>query len=130
MKSSTLLLDSESASDSDYNDDDGVGYLTIEYNGRTYMPYGTLKGSLKEKNIDKCIGYRIQDENSSSIVGKDNKDIRIYTLVDDKDNNFLMEYYIGTNLMNQPSFYRAIDTKGKNISVPNYIENLGYNYWK
>ena len=28
------------------------------------MPYGTLKGSLKAKDIDKCIGYIIQDENS------------------------------------------------------------------
>ena len=110
--------------------DNGVGYLTIEYNGRTYMPYGTLKGSLKEKDIDKCIGYIIQNENSSSIIDKDNKDTRIYTLIDDKENNFLMEYYIGTDLMNQPSFYRAIDTKNKDINIPKFIDSLDYNYWK
>ena len=110
--------------------DDSAGYLTIEYNGRTYMPYGTLKGSLKEKDIDKCIGYIIQNENSSSIIDKDNKDTRIYTLIDDKENNFLMEYYIGTDLMNQPSFYRAIDTKNKDINIPKFIDSLDYNYWK
>ena len=109
--------------------DDGAGYLTIEYNGRIYMPYGTLKGSLKEKDIDKCIGYIIQNENSSSIIEKDNKDTRIYTLIDDKENNFLMEYYIGTDLMNQPSFYRAIDTKGEDIIIPNCISSLNYSYW-
>ena len=110
--------------------DDSAGYLTIEYNERTYMPYGTLKGSLKEKDIDKCIGYIIQNENSSSIIDKDNKDTRIYTLIDDKENNFLMEYYIGTDLMNQPSFYRAIDTKNKDINIPKFIDSLDYNYWK
>lgn len=110
--------------------DDGAGYLTIEYNGRTYMPYGTLKGLLKEKDIDKCIGYIIQNENSSSIIDKDNKDTRVYTLIDDKENNFLMEYYIGTDLMNQPSFHRAIDTKNKDINIPKFIDSLDYNYWK
>ena len=110
--------------------DDGSEYLTIEYNGRTYMPYGTLKGSLKEKDIDKCIGYIIQNENSSSIIDKDNKDNRIYKFIDDKENNFLMEYYIGTDLMDQPSFYRAIDTKNNDINIPKFIDSLDYNYWK
>jgi hypothetical protein len=41
-----------------------------------------------------------------------------------------MEYYIGTTLMNQPSFWRAIDTKGKDIVIPDYIDLLDYTYWK
>ena len=110
------------------NDDDG--YLTFEYNGRTYMPYGIQKGLLKEKDLDKCIGYIIQDENSSTVLDLDNKDTRIYTLSDDKDNDFLMEYYIATNLMNDPIFYRAIDTKDKDIHIPSIIESLGYSYWE
>ena len=109
--------------------DDNAGYLAIEYEGRTYMPYGTLKGTIKEKNIDKCIGYIIQDENSSSVEDENNKDTRIYTLTDDKEHNFLMEYYIGTNLMNPQTFYRAIDTKDKDINIPIFIESLKYNYW-
>ena len=65
------------------------------------MPYGSLKGVIKGKDIDKCIGYIIQDENSSSIVDKDNKDTRIYTLSEDKD-----------------------------IIMPRYIDDLNNNYWK
>lgn len=114
----------------DESDPNESGYLTFEYNGRTYMPYGSLKGTIKEEDIDKCIGYIIQDENSSSVVDKNDKNTRIYTLSSDKDNNFLMEYYIGTTLMNQPSFYRAIDTKNKNITIPKFINDLDYYYWK
>ena len=109
---------------------DNASYLIFEYNGRTYMPYGELKGVLKSNDIDKCIGYIIQDENSSSIVDKNNKDTKIYTLTEDRENNFLMEYYIGTSLMNQPIFYRAIDTKGKDINIPKIIDDTNHNYWK
>lgn len=109
--------------------DDNAGYFTIEYNGRTYMPYGTIKGVMKSTDIDKCIGYIVQDENTASVVDPNDKDTRIYTLTADKENNFLMEYYIGTTLMNQPSFYRAVDTRGKVIFVPEFIDSLEYNYW-
>ena len=112
----------------DKNDDD-AGYGMIEYNGRKYMPYGTLKGIINNTDIDKCIGYVIQDENNTSMPDKNNKDERIYTLTVDKENNFLMEYYIGKTLMNQPSFYRAVDTKETNITIPEYIDSLEYNYW-
>ena len=132
MKYPELGKDAIAFKTSNYVDEinDSDGYLAIEYNNRIYLPFGTLKGFIKEKYLDKCIGYIIQDENSSSVVNKDNKDTRIYTLTDDKENNFLMEYYIGTNLMNQPNFYRAIDTKGKDINVPKIINSLNYNYWK
>lgn len=85
---------------------------------------------MKNKNINKCIGYIIQNENSSSITDKDNKDIRVYTLIEDANENYLMIYDIKTKEMNQPDFYRAIDTKNKKINTPNYIESLEYNYWK
>lgn len=82
--------------------DDNAGYGTIVYNGRIYIPYGTIKNSIKSKDIKKCIGYIIQNENSSSVVDLNDKNTRIYTLVDDPDENYLMDYYIGTTLMNQP----------------------------
>ena len=112
------------------DESDGDSYGTIEYNGRTYMPYGTLKGFIRSDDISECIGYIIQNENSSSIVDLDDKDTRVYTLADDPDENYLMEYYIGTTLMNQPAFWRAVDTKGKEIDTPKYIESLDYGYWK
>lgn len=110
--------------------DDKAKYGTIEYNGRTYLPYGTLKGVIKSKNINECIGYIVKNENSSSIVDDNNKDTRVYTLMEDSNENYLMIYYIGTKVMNQPDFWRAIDTKGKKIDTPNYIDSLEYNYWK
>ena len=111
-----------------YNDDEG--YMTIEYNGRTYRPYGTQKGIMQTSDIDKCIGYIIQDENISSVVDLTNKDTRIYTLTDDKDNNYLLEYYVASELMNNPTFWRATDTRGKKIHTPKIIDSLGYDYWK
>ena len=102
----------------DENDDDAA-YRTIEYKDRIYMPYGTIKKTVRSSDIDKCIGYIEED-----------KDTRIYTLKADENNNFLMEYYIGTTLMNQPVFYRAVDTNGVDIDVPKYILSLDYNYWR
>ena len=40
-----------------------------------------------------------------------------------------MVYYIGESLMNQPDFYRALDTKDKNIEIPNFIDKEDYEYW-
>lgn len=37
--------------------------------------------------------------------------------------------YTRETLMNQPDFFRAVDTKGKKIDTPNYIDSLNYNYW-
>lgn len=125
MKYPELKKDAIAFEQNNYVDekDDNAGYLTIEYNGRIYLPYGTLNGTLKEENIKGCIGYIMEDDIND-------KDTRIYTLVEDKDVNFLLEYYIGSNLMNQPIFYRAIDTKDKDINIPKYIDDLEYNYWK
>ena len=108
--------------------DNDAKYGTIEYNGRTYMPYGTLKGVIKSQNINKCIGYIIADESSSSIVDENDRDTRVYTLIEDANENYLMIYTRET-LMNQPDFFRAVDTKGKKIDTPNYIDSLNYNYW-
>lgn len=113
----------------DKSDDDAM-YGTIEYNGRTYMPYGTLKHSLKRKDIRACIGYIVQDDNSSSVVDENDKDTRVYTLAEDADENYLMIYYIGTTFMNQPDFWRAVDTKNNEIDSPSYIESLDYGFWE
>lgn len=95
------------------SDIDDTLYGSLNYNDRIYIPYGTLKGQIKTKDIKNCIGYIIQDENSSSTTNLNDKDTRVYTLANDKDENFLMVYYIGESLMNQPDFYRALDTKIK-----------------
>ena len=104
----------------DITDNDSL-YATFEYNGRTYMGYGTLNGSMKEKNINSCIGYLVQDGDTTT-------DIRVYTLTDNMDNDYLMTYVDG--VMNQPFFWRAVDTCGTTIDTPKYIESLGYSSWE
>ena len=108
---------------------DGAGYLTIEYNGRVYLPYGTLKTYLQNNSIDQCIGYIVQTEKNSSIPNENDTDYRVYTLVDDPNHQYLMVYYINSSLMNQPDFYRAMDTKNKTIKTPKYIGSLDYSFW-
>lgn len=75
-------------------DKNGDGYATIEYDGNTYVPFGTLKGTISRKDVDECIGYIIMDEEISSIPDSDNKDTRLYTLKDDPDHIFIMDYYV------------------------------------
>ena len=41
----------ETANYTDENTNEG--YLIVEYNGRTYLPYWIQKGTIKEKYIDK-----------------------------------------------------------------------------
>lgn len=40
-----------------------------------------------------------------------------------------MNYYVN-GMMEQPDFYRAIDTVGVDVHTPNYIESLDYDIWK
>jgi hypothetical protein len=108
---------------------DGDSFGTIEYNGRTYIAYGTINDKYKQSCIESCIGYIIQDEHSSSVVDLNNTGRRIYSLSGDSEHNFLMDYDDSVKLMNQPGFFRAIDTNGKDIDIPDYIDPLGYEIW-
>lgn len=36
---------------------------------------------------------------------------------------------LGGSFMDQPSFFRALDTKDKQIATPKFIESLDYNIW-
>ena len=95
---------------------------SIEYNGRTYIWYGTLKGKIDGDDVGRCLGYIVQD-------GVVMKDARIFLLNADPDANYLVRISIG-GVMEQPDFFRALDSKGETISTPPYIENLGSSYWK
>jgi len=88
------------------NEDDGV--VTVFYNGRTYVPYGTVSGRVTESDIKECIGS----------IRNDGR--RLYLLNDDKDGNFIMVCNIG-GIMDQPEFWRASDTKREKIYHPDYI---------
>lgn len=97
-------------------------YSAIKYNDRLYIPYGTLDKTLKGDDVGECLGYIVQD-------GVADKNTRVYVLTADKDVNYLAE--INTEgFMDQPIFFRAEDTIGKNIDTPSYIHSLNYCVWR
>ena len=51
-------------------------------------------------------------------------------LKDDEANTFLIEYDASIKEMNQPCFWRAIDSCGKDIDIPKYIDALEYEIWE
>ena len=97
-------------------------YAAIEYKGRTYRPFGTLKGSLNNSDIGECLGFLVQD-------GQKLESVRIFTLSSDDNANFLLEKDTEGE-MSQASFYRAVDTVGKDITIPAFIDSLDYDYWR
>ncbi|MBR4727633.1 MAG: hypothetical protein IK080_07060 [Clostridia bacterium] len=109
---------------------DDALFGTIEYSGRVYVAYGTISNSYRPKDAETCIGYIVQDENSASVVDPENKDRRIYTVTGDPDHNFLLEYDATIKLMYSPTFYRALDTNGQEIEIPEFITPLGYELWQ
>ena len=89
----------------------------IEIDGRTYSFFGTLRGKMSDDSIRDCVGYLDGDKNT-----------RIYRLMDDPYDNYIMVKNM-EGIMEQPSFYRAMDTRQKDILTPSYIESLGYECW-
>lgn len=112
------------------NEHDDAAFSTIEYNGRTYIAYGTINNKYKQRYIESCIGYIVQDEKVTSVADPSNTNWRIYTLSEDPEHNFLMDFDDTVKLMNQPNFFRAVDTKGKDIRIPDYIDSLSYEFWE
>ena len=97
------------------------GYMAKNYNGRCYVPYGTLKTKIGKNDIDRCVGY-IYDNSGDT-------NNHVCTLVADPNNDFLVTVYEG-GFMEQPMFLRAEDTYGQTVNIPGYIDDLGYDYWK
>ena len=97
-------------------------YQSIEYNGRTYIGYGIIKGSITGDDVGPCLGYIVQD-------GVVMKEVRVFLLNADPDANYLVQIFTD-GFMNQPLFFRALDTGKKVIATPRYIEELGYSYWE
>ena len=62
-------------------------YDSIEYNGRIYVPFGTVKSTLKKSEIDQCLGYLD--------FGTGPNNIHICTLTADPNNDFLKSAEFG-----------------------------------
>lgn len=95
--------------------DQNEAYYAVRYQDRIYIPYGKpAEGGVDADAIGCCLGYLEQD-------GVEDQNMRFYTLAGDEDTVFLMRKYVG-GIMDQPVFFRAVDTKAKDIAVPAYIE--------
>lgn len=88
----------------------------VEYGGRLFVLYGTQSKTIDGRIIKECVGYIDNDS-----------DNRIYTLFDTGD--YIASYYT-SGIMEQFTFLRAVDTRGKDIYTPDYISDLGYDLWK
>lgn len=126
ITSNAIGFDMGSFHDTEHDD---ALFGSIEYNGRTYIAYGTSNNKYKKSDIESCVGYIIQNANSSTVIDPSNTNRRIYTLSGDPEHDYLMDFDDSIKLMNQPTFYRAIDTKGKTIDTPIFIDSLGYEFW-
>lgn len=102
------------------NPDDA--YLSFTYNGRTYIPYGALQGRLTGKDVGPCLGYLLSGE-----VKDDHT--RVFGLRADPDGHW-MAIISRDGFMEQPSFWRAVDTVGQDIPVPEFIISLHYDFWE
>ncbi len=90
-------------------------YSYVEINGVTYIPYGTQGKTITNKEVGSCIAYSKTDSNE-----------RFYEV--NGNNDFIASYTVNSE-MEQFDFWRSVDTIGKEIDVPDFIDNLGYEIW-
>lgn len=92
---------------------DGESYVTIEHDGRVYIPFGSIKpgalGNLSYAYGD-CLGY----------VGDNEADL-IYALAGESTDEWLIEY-LYSGLMDQPMVFREISAFGNEI--PDSVEQF------
>lgn len=103
-------------------DDPEDGYRAFFCDGRIYVPYGVVKSFLPDGEAAACLGFICQE-------GVEMRDVRIYSLASDPGQTLLMEVIVN-DVMGNPYFYRAIDTRGQDAALPAYAESLGYAIWE
>ena len=91
------------------HDADSSNLMFIDVNGRTYAPFGTLNGKIKNDDLRDCLGYVDNDKND-----------RIYTLWQDPFDNYLVTMNVN-GIMDQPVIWRDHSTYGEDIFTPEYI---------
>lgn len=94
-----------------------TGSVDIRIDGKTYSLYGKVKGKMNSDYIRDCLGY---------VDG--NINIRIYTLVDDASDKYILVLNI-SEINGQPEIYRDMDTWQQDILTPSYIESCNYESW-
>lgn len=96
---------------------DSVDMMLMEVNGRTYAPYGRLRGTMRNDSIRECLGYVDGDKNT-----------RVYSLYEDPYDNYILIRNVN-GIMDEDVFWRDFSTYGEDIFTPEYIQSLGYEEW-
>lgn len=91
-------------------------YMKIEINDRIYIPFGTQNKDLSDKEIGRCIA-----------INKNNKHQKYYEVKNSPD---LIASFYDIGFVSQIDFYRALDSKNKEIFVPEFIKILDFDYWE
>lgn len=101
--------------------DESLAYAAIQFNGKTYVSYGTLEGELDPAEVGSRLGYYVQDGEKIEKIG-------VFPLTSDPDQNylFLMDEEL---VMNEITFFRNSETVGKDITTPSFIKSKNYSYW-
>ena len=60
--------------------------------------------------------------------GEERMDDRVFPLSADPERNYLVVITVN-GFMDQPIFYRALDTAGKDIETPAFVQSLDYGIW-
>ena len=97
-------------------------YASFEYNGRTYIPFGTPADKLTGSDVRGCLGYITEN-------GNKDESSRVLLLSGDPDCNYLAVTDIDSPSL-QTTVMRAIDTQKKDIRTPDCIHDEGYTFWQ
>ena len=100
------------------NEDDG--YMALQYMNRFYVPYGGVNKILPDSKLKENLGYVFREGYP------DDKSIQVFSLVE--TNNFIV-VKDKIRFMNEPMFYRSLDSKDEDIVIPEYINSLDYEIW-
>lgn len=109
----TVIADSE---------DETTKYAAIEFDGKTYVSYGTLDGEIEQSDVGARLGYLVQD-------GQKLEEIGIFPLTADPEQNYLLSMD-EKGIMESKTIFRNSETVGKDIETPSFIKSSDYNYWK
>ena len=97
-------------------------YGTILYQNRVYLAYGRFRDEIPVEKFTDCVGYVVQKDETD-------KTDEIYFIKDDTNHQYLIEHW-AESYMESPMIWRALDTKGKEIQIYDFIEPLGSAIWE
>ncbi len=103
-------------------DDKEDEYSSVTYLERVYIPFGTLKDKPTNEDIGPCLGYLML--NNTKV-----EQVLFFPLKEDENNDFLV--CLGPrSSKEEPVIFRAIDTVGRDLRIPEIIRPSSDKFWQ